>query len=55
MEEWPTVRFGDVVQKMNGKIDLEERAGKLCVRGEHSTDNILHLLCCELCVSISRS
>ncbi len=35
MEEWPTVRFGDVVQKMNGKIDLEERAGKLCVRGEH--------------------
>ena len=35
MEEWPTVRFGDVVQKMNGKIDLEQRAGKLCVRGEH--------------------
>jgi type I restriction enzyme, S subunit len=35
MNEWPTVRLGDVVQKMNGKIDLEERAGKLCVRGEH--------------------
>jgi type I restriction enzyme, S subunit len=35
MEEWPKVRFGDVVQKMNGKIALEERAGKLCVRGEH--------------------
>lgn len=35
MEEWPTVRFGDVVQKMNGKIDLEERAGKRCVQGGH--------------------
>ena len=39
MEEWPKVRFGDVVQKMNGKIALEERAGKLCVRGEHIPRN----------------
>lgn len=35
MKEWPTVRFGDIVKKMSGKISLEERTGKFCVRGEH--------------------
>ena len=33
MGDWPIVRFGDLVQKMNGKIGLDERTGKLCVRG----------------------